>query len=61
MVEYFLFLLATLFFLLSIKLITYKSGNHDADLFLKIIGLMFLVPSIYIVLESLKIIKWIYI
>jgi len=57
MAEYFLFLLATLFCLVSLKLLTYKSGNHDADLFLKIIGLMFLLPSFYIVLESLKIIK----
>ena len=57
MTEYFLLILATIFCMISIKLITYKSGNHDADLFLKIIGFILFVPAIWIVLESLNIIK----
>jgi len=57
MTEYFLLILATIFCMISIKLITYKSGNHDADLFLKIIGFILFFPAIWIVLESLNIIK----
>ena len=57
MVEFFLFILAVIFLMIGIKLITHKSGNHDADLFLKIIGFILFVPSVWIILESLKIIK----
>ncbi len=57
MVEFFLFMLSAFFSLAGIKLILLKTGNHDTDLFMKIIGLILFVPSIYIVLETLKIIK----
>ena len=57
MIEFFLFILAVIFTIISIKLITHKSGNHDIDLFLKIIGFILFFPSIFIILESLKIIK----
>ena len=57
MVEFFLFILAVVFALIGIKLISYKSGNHDIDLFLKIAGLILFAPSLLIILESLKIIK----
>jgi len=57
MVEFFLFMLSAFFSLAGIKLILLKTGNHDTDLFMKLIGLMLFVPSIYIVLETLKIIK----
>ena len=57
MAEFFLFMLAAIFSLIGIRLITLKSGNHDADFFLKIIGLILFIPSIYIILETLKIIK----
>ena len=42
MIEFFLFILAVVFTIISIKLITHKSGNHDIDLFLKIIGFILL-------------------
>ena len=57
MVEFFLFLLAVIFAMISLKLLTHKSGNHDVDLFLKIVGIIILGPSLWIILESLKIIK----
>ncbi len=57
MTEYFLLMLSTIFCMISLKLITYKSGNHDADLFLKIIGIILFAPAVWIVLESLNIIK----
>ena len=57
MVEFFLFILAVIFAMISIKLLTHKSGNHDIDLFLKIAGIILLVPAIWIILESLKIIQ----
>ena len=50
-------MLAAIFSLVGLKLITIKSGNHDADFFLKLIGLILLLPSTYIILETLKIIK----
>ena len=57
MTEFFLFMLAGVFSIIGFKLITTKSGNHDADFFLKIIGLILFAPSIYIILETIKIIK----
>tara|TARA_Y100000590_G_scaffold157535_1_gene181044 strand:- start:601 stop:774 length:174 start_codon:yes stop_codon:yes gene_type:complete len=57
MTEFFLFMLAGVFSIIGFKLITTKSGSHDADFFLKIIGLILFIPSIYIILETLKIIK----
>tara|TARA_Y100000590_G_scaffold419921_1_gene522102 strand:+ start:264 stop:437 length:174 start_codon:yes stop_codon:yes gene_type:complete len=57
MAEFFLFMLAAIFSLIGVRLITLKSGNHDADFFLKIIGLILFIPSLYIILETLKIIK----
>lgn len=57
MVEFFLFMLSAFFSLAGIKLIFLKTGNHDTDMFMKIIGFILFAPSIYIVLETLKIIK----
>ena len=56
-VEFFLFMLSVFFSLVGIKLIILKTGNDDTDMFMKIIGLTLFLPSIYIVLETLKIIK----
>ena len=53
---YLLMIISVIFCLISMKLISYKSGNHDADLVLKIIGFILFVPAILIVLESFKII-----
>jgi len=57
MAQFFLFMLAAIFCLVGLRLITLKTGNHDADFFMKIIGLILFIPSIYIVLETLNIIK----
>jgi len=57
MAQFFLFILAALFSLIGLRLITLKTGNHDADFFMKIIGLILFLPSVYIVLETLKVIK----
>tara|TARA_B100000131_G_C17889887_1_gene521857 strand:- start:120 stop:293 length:174 start_codon:yes stop_codon:yes gene_type:complete len=57
MAQFFLFMLAAIFSLIGLKLITLKTGNHDADFFMKIIGLIIFLPSVYIVLETLNIIN----
>tara|TARA_B100000029_G_C17562938_1_gene954051 strand:- start:1130 stop:1303 length:174 start_codon:yes stop_codon:yes gene_type:complete len=57
MAEYILFIIAVIFTLISLKLITYKTGDHDTDMFLKIIGWVIFIPAIWIVLESFNIIK----
>ena len=56
---YVLMIISVIFCLISMKLISYKSGNHDADLVLKIIGFILFIPAIIIVLESFKIIEFI--
>ncbi len=57
MAQFFLFILSAIFSLIGLRLITLKTGNHDTDFFMKIIGLILFVPSIYIVLETLNLIK----
>jgi len=57
MTEFFLFLLAVVFTLIGVRLITYKTKNHDADMVLKIIGWIILPIAAWIVLESLKLIN----
>ena len=57
MAQFFLFMLSAIFCLVGLKLITLKTGNHDADFFMKIIGLIIFLPAVYIVLETLNIIK----
>jgi len=57
MTEYILFIIAVIFSLISLRLITYKTGDHDTDMFLKIIGWIIFIPAIWIVLESFNIIK----
>jgi len=57
MTEFFLFIIAGVLCLIGLKLIMLRSGNHDADFFLKIVGLILFIPSIYIILETLKVIK----
>ena len=58
MAKFFLFLFGLMFSMISIRMITYKTQNHDADMVLKIIGWIILPLAAYIVLESLRIIKW---
>tara|TARA_B100000029_G_scaffold28267_1_gene27451 strand:+ start:8526 stop:8699 length:174 start_codon:yes stop_codon:yes gene_type:complete len=38
-------------------LISKKSGNHDIDFFMKIIGWILLIPGLWGILESLQIIN----
>tara|TARA_Y100000590_G_C15705277_1_gene1008334 strand:+ start:2109 stop:2285 length:177 start_codon:yes stop_codon:yes gene_type:complete len=57
MTKFFLFLLAVVFTLIGVRLITYKTKNHDADMVLKIIGWIILPIAAWIVLESLKLIN----
>ena len=57
MIKFFLFLLAVVFTLIGVRLITYKTKNHDADMLLKIIGWIILPIAAWIVLESLKLIN----
>jgi len=57
MTEFFLFLLAVVFTLIGVRLITYKTKDHDADMVLKIIGWVILPIAAWIVLESLKLIN----
>ena len=57
MTEFFLFLLAVIFTLIGVRLITYKTKDHDADMVLKIIGWVILPIAAWIVLESLKLIN----
>ncbi len=57
MIKFFLFLLAVVFTLIGVRLITYKTKNHDADMVLKIIGWIILPIAAWIVLESLKLIN----
>ena len=57
MTEFFLFLLAVVFTLIGVRLITYKTKDHDADMVLKIIGWVILPIGAWIVLESLKLIN----
>jgi len=57
MARFILFFIAVIFSMISLRLITYKTGNHDTDMFLKIIGWIIFLPAIWIVLESLKIIN----
>jgi len=58
MAKFFLFLFGLIFSMIGIRLVTYKTQNHDADMVLKIIGWIILPFAAYIVLESLRIIKW---
>ncbi len=57
MVQFLLFMLSAIICLIGLRLLTLKTGNHDADFFMKIIGLILFLPFLYIVLETLKIIK----
>ena len=57
MAEFFLFLLAVVFTIIGVRLISYKTKDHDADMVLKIIGWIILPIAAWIVLESLKIIS----
>ena len=57
MERFILFFIAVIFSLISLRLITYKTGNHDTDFFLKMIGWVIFIPAVWIVLESLKIIN----
>ena len=57
MAKLLLLLLAVIFSLVGIRLITYKTKDHDTDMVLKIIGWIILPIAAWIVLESLKIVN----
>ena len=54
MTETFLFTVFVMLTMLGILSIWKSTGNHDLDYFLKIIGLMLLIPGILGILESIK-------
>ena len=39
------------------KLVTMRSGNYDVDFFTKIIGWILLIPALWGILESIRIIN----
>lgn len=58
MSKYILFVIAVIFCFIGFKILTYKTGNHDIDFFLKIIGFVILVPFLLLALSALGIIGW---
>ena len=55
MIETFFFLLFILLSILGIFFIKKKTGNHDIDFITNILGWILLIPSIFGLLESLRI------
>jgi hypothetical protein len=43
--------------IVGFKFITLRSGNYDVDYFTKIIGWVLIIPAIWGILESLRIIQ----
>ncbi|MBT5956190.1 MAG: hypothetical protein HN820_01470 [Candidatus Marinimicrobia bacterium] len=43
--------------MVGFKFVTMRSGNYDVDFFTKIIGWVLLIPALWGVLESLRIIN----
>jgi len=56
MSRYVLFIISIIFCFIGARIITYKTGNHDVDFFMKIIGIIILIPFLLILLSALKII-----
>ena len=56
MSRYVLFIVSIIFCFIGARIITYKTGNHDVDFFMKIIGIIILIPFLLILLSALKII-----
>ena len=55
MSRYILFIISVIFCFIGLRIITYKTGNHDIDFFLKIVGIIILVPFILLALSALGI------
>ena len=55
MIETFIFIFFILLSTIGIYLIRNKSGNHDIDFIIKMLGWIILIPSILVLLQSLKI------
>ena len=56
MSRYLLFVISVIFCFIGVRILTYKTGNHDIDFFMKIIGIIILIPFILVLLSALKII-----
>ena len=55
MARYFLLLLSIVFCAIGIKLIMYKTGDHDNDFIFKIIGVIIFFPFFLLLLSALGI------
>ena len=55
MARYFLLLLSIVFCSIGIKLIMYKTGDHDNDFIFKIIGIIIFFPFFLLLLSALGI------
>ena len=55
MARYFLLLIAIIFCFVGIKLIMYKTGDHDNDFIFKIIGVVIFFPFFLLLLSALGI------
>ena len=55
MSRYILFIISVIFCFIGLRIITYKTGNHDIDFFLKIVGIIILVPFILLDLSAVGI------
>ena len=53
MARYFLLLLSIVFCSIGIKLIMYKTGDHDNDFIFKIIGVIIFFPFFLLLLSAL--------
>lgn len=54
MTETFLFIVFVALTILGVLSIWKSTGSHDLDYFLKIVGLMLLIPGVIGILESIK-------
>ena len=59
MSRYILLILSVIFCFVGIKLLMYKTGNHDNDFIFKIIGIIVFVPFFLLFLSALRITGWI--
>jgi len=55
MARYFLLFIAIIFCFVGIKLIMYKTGDHDNDFIFKIIGVVIFFPFFLLLLSALGI------
>jgi hypothetical protein len=52
-----LFIFFVVLGIVGLKFVTMRSGNYDVDFFTKIIGWVLLIPALWGILESLRIIQ----